>query len=181
MSLLVRFFEETYRIVLDSGFFILLGFLLAGILHELVDTGRVARSLGGRSLKSILKAAVVGGPLPLCSCAVVPTALALRKRGASKGATVSFLVSTPETGEEAIALTWGLIDPLMALFRPIAALLTDDRPEVRATAARALGRLGYEPASPRLESLRSDYYGRVRRAAVEALAKLPAGAPRAHR
>jgi HEAT repeat protein len=60
----------------------------------------------------------------------------------------------------------------------VAAQLTSDRPEVRASAARALGRLRYEPASPRLEALRSDYCGRVRRAAVEALAKLPAGAPR---
>lgn len=124
MSLLVRFLEETYRIVLDSGFFILLGFLLAGLLHELVDTGRVARSLGGRSLKSILKAAVVGGPLPLCSCGVLPMAVALRKKGASREATVSFLISTPETGEEAILITWGLLGPVMAVARPVVAVVT---------------------------------------------------------
>jgi HEAT repeat protein len=64
----------------------------------------------------------------------------------------------------------------------IAALLTDDRAELRATAARALGRLRHEPAAGRLEALRSDYHGRVRRAAVEAIAKLPAGGgPRARR
>jgi len=124
MSLLVRIFEETYRIVLDSGFFILLGFLLAGLLHELVDTARIGRALGGRSLGAILKAAIVGGPLPLCSCGVLPMAVALRKKGASREATVSFLISTPETSEEAILLTWGLLGPVMAIVRPVVGVVT---------------------------------------------------------
>lgn len=124
MSILYRIFEETYRIVLDSAFFILLGFLLAGLLHEFVDTSRIGRALGGRNLKSILKAALVGGPLPLCSCGVLPMAVALRKKGASREATVSFLISTPETGEEAILITWGLLGPVMALVRPLVAIVT---------------------------------------------------------
>ena len=124
MSILFRVFEETYRIVLDSGFFILLGFFLAGVLHELVDTARIGRALGERSLKAILKAAVIGGPLPLCSCGVLPMAVALRKKGASREATVSFLVSTPETGEEAILLTYGLLGPVMAVARPVIAVVT---------------------------------------------------------
>lgn len=124
MNLLFRVFEETYRIVLDSGVFILVGFLLAGVLSELVDTARVGRALGGRSLGAILKAALVGGPLPLCSCGVLPMAIALRRKGASREATVSFLVSTPETGEEAIVLTWGLMGPVMALVRPVVGVLT---------------------------------------------------------
>lgn len=124
MSVLVRVLEETYRVVLDSGFFILLGFLLAGVLHEFVDTARVGRALGERSLKAILKAAVIGGPLPLCSCGVLPMAVALRKKGASREATVSFLISTPETGEEAILLTYGLLGPVMAVVRPVIAVVT---------------------------------------------------------
>jgi len=124
MNLLYRIFEETYRVVLDSGFFILLGFLLAGLLHELVDTARIGRALGGRSLRTILKAAVIGGPLPLCSCGVLPMAVALRKKGASREATVSFLISTPETSEEAILLTWGLLGPVMALVRPVVGVVT---------------------------------------------------------
>ena len=124
MNLLVRIFEETYRIVLDSGFFILLGFLLAGLLHELVDTARIGRALGGRNLGAILKAAIVGGPLPLCSCGVLPMAVALRKKGASREATVSFLISTPETSEEAILLTWGLLGPVMAIVRPVVGVVT---------------------------------------------------------
>ncbi|MBK9372486.1 MAG: SO_0444 family Cu/Zn efflux transporter [Holophagales bacterium] len=124
MNLLVGVFEETYRIVLDSGVFILLGFFLAGILHEFVDTARIGRILGGRDLKSILTAALVGAPLPLCSCGVLPTAVALRKKGASREATVSFLISTPETGVDSVLITYGLLGPVMALVRPLAAIAT---------------------------------------------------------
>jgi HflK protein len=124
VNLLYRVLEETYRIVLDSAFFILLGFLLAGLLHEFVDTSRIGRALGERNLKSILKAAFVGGPLPLCSCGVLPMAVALRKKGASREAVVSFLISTPETGEEAILITWGLLGPVMAIARPVIAIVT---------------------------------------------------------
>jgi len=124
MNVLFRILEETYKVVLDSGFFILLGFLLAGLVHELVDTARIGRALGERSLKSILKAAFVGGPLPLCSCGVLPMAVSLRKKGASREATVSFLISTPETGEEAILITYGLLGPVMAVVRPVVAVVT---------------------------------------------------------
>ena len=124
MNLLYRVFEETYRIVLDSGVFILLGFFLAGVLHEFVDTARIGRLLGGRDLKSILTAALVGAPLPLCSCGVLPTALALRKKGASRESTVSFLISTPETGVDSVLITYGLLGPVMALVRPLAAVAT---------------------------------------------------------
>ncbi len=124
MSLLTRVFEETYRIVLDSGFFILLGFFLAGLLHEFVDPSRIGRMLGGRNLKSILTAALVGAPLPLCSCGVLPAAVALRKKGASRESTVSFLVSTPETGVDSILITFGLLGPVMAIVRPLAAIAT---------------------------------------------------------
>jgi uncharacterized protein len=124
MNFLLRVLEETYRIVLDSGVFILLGFFLAGVLSEVVDTARIGRLLGGRSLRSILTAALVGAPLPLCSCGVLPAAVALRKKGASREATVSFLVSTPETGVDSILITYGLLGPVMAIVRPIAALAT---------------------------------------------------------
>jgi len=124
VNLLYRVLEETYRIILDSGVFILLGFFLAGVLHEFVDPARIGRALGGRDLRSILMAALVGAPLPLCSCGVLPTALALRKKGASRESTVSFLISTPETGVDSVLITYGLLGPVMALVRPLAAVVT---------------------------------------------------------
>ncbi|MBI4576903.1 MAG: SO_0444 family Cu/Zn efflux transporter [Planctomycetes bacterium] len=100
------------------------GCLVAGVIHVLVPAHRVQRAIGGRGLGATVRAALLGIPLPLCSCSVVPTALALRRRGAGKGATLSFLVSTPETGVDSIAMTWALMGPAMAVVRPVAAFLT---------------------------------------------------------
>lgn len=107
-----------------SGPWLLLGFLLAGYIRAVLPEQLVYRHLGKDSWRSVVTAAVAGVPIPLCSCSVVPTAMALRKSGASKGSTTSFLISTPETGVDSIGITWALMDPLMTIVRPIAALLT---------------------------------------------------------
>ncbi|MBL4697630.1 MAG: SO_0444 family Cu/Zn efflux transporter, partial [Phycisphaerales bacterium] len=80
--------------------------------------------LGGRGIIPIAKASLLGIPLPLCSCAVIPVAAGLRKQGASKGASAAFAISTPRTGEESIPLTWGLFGPFFALARPVIAVFT---------------------------------------------------------
>src|SRR5262245_66325740 len=82
------------------------------------------RFLGRGKIRSVLWASAIGTPLPLCSCGVLPTALGLARQGATKGATVSFLISTPETGIDSIALTYALMDPIITVFRPIAGALT---------------------------------------------------------
>ena len=72
----------------------------------------------------MVKASLFGIPLPLCSCGVIPAAVGLRKQGASRGASAAFLVSTPESGVDSIAITWALLDPLMTVIRPVAAFIT---------------------------------------------------------
>ncbi len=124
VSFLLAVVQETYRVVVDSALFLLVGFVLAGVLHELVDVARVAHALGARNLRSILVATLVGAPLPLCSCGVLPAAVALRRKGASREATVAFLISTPETGADSVLLTYGLFGPLLAVVRPLAAIVT---------------------------------------------------------
>ncbi|MBE0618085.1 MAG: permease, partial [Proteobacteria bacterium] len=114
----------SWHLLADSAPYLLFGFFAAGLLHGLVSTDAVGRHLGKGKLGSVVKAALFGIPLPLCSCGVLPAALGLRKKGASKGATVSFLVSTPETGVDSIALTYALMDPVMTLARPLAAFAT---------------------------------------------------------
>lgn len=103
--------------------YILLGFLLAGMLHVFVRPATMSRHLSGRGWKPVLKAALVGIPLPLCSCGVLPTAVAFRRQGASKGATTSFLIATPQTGVDSIAATYALLGLPFAIIRPIAALV----------------------------------------------------------
>jgi len=116
---------ETARILHESAGYLLLGFALAGLLHWLVNRRPgFSNLLNTRGTKSVFLAALFGLPLPLCSCSVLPAGLALRKKGASKGATVSFLISVPETDIVSILITYGLLGPVMAILRPLAALVT---------------------------------------------------------
>lgn len=118
------FAKETLYIIYESGIFIVFGFLIAGLLQVYLRTDRLVRFLGGKNLKAVINAALIGAPIPLCSCGVVPTAVGLRKKGASREAAISFLISTPETGVDSIAITWGLLGPVFAVVRPIVAVIT---------------------------------------------------------
>ena len=104
--------------------YILLGFLIAGVMHAFIPQKTMARHLSGTGIKSVTKSALIGIPLPLCSCGVLPTAIAMRRNGASRAASTSFLVATPQTGVDSIAATWSLLGPAFAVVRPIAALVT---------------------------------------------------------
>ncbi|MCM1319302.1 MAG: permease [Muribaculaceae bacterium] len=104
--------------------YILLGFFIAGIMHSFVPQRIMARHLASSGFGSVCKAALLGIPLPLCSCGVLPTAVALRRGGASRAATTSFLVATPQTGVDSIAATYSMLGPAFAVIRPIAALIT---------------------------------------------------------
>lgn len=115
---------ESWFVLEASAIFLLLGFLVAAAAKVLLPDKIVAKHLGGRGPLSVLKASAMGVPLPLCSCGVLPAAASLRKQGAGRGATAAFLVSTPETGADSIAVTWALLDPVMAVVRPVAAFLT---------------------------------------------------------
>ncbi len=104
--------------------YILLGLLVAGLLQVFVPARLMGRHLAGSGFKQVVKAALLGIPLPLCSCGVLPTAVALRRRGASRAASSSFLIATPQTGVDSIAATYGLLGPAFAVIRPVAALAT---------------------------------------------------------
>ena len=103
--------------------YILLGFILAGLLHVFIRPDTMSRHLAGHGWRPVVKAALLGIPLPLCSCGVLPTAVALRRQGASKGASTSFLIATPQTGVDSIAATYALLGLPFAIVRPIAALV----------------------------------------------------------
>ena len=113
-----------WHLLLDSSVYILFGLLIAGLLRVFMSPHSVATHLGQGRFRSVFKAALLGIPLPLCSCGVLPAAAGLRKQGANKGATAAFLISTPESGVDSIAITWALLDPVMTLARPLAAFTT---------------------------------------------------------
>ena len=120
----MNYLLSIWEMTLDAAPWLLFGFLAAAVVRAWVPTAFVSRQLGGRSVGSVLKASVIGIPLPLCSCGVLPTALGLRRQGASRPATVSFLVSTPEIGLDSFMLSYALLGPFLAITRPIAALVS---------------------------------------------------------
>ncbi len=121
---LAGFAREVVSLFLEMAPYLVLGLTVAGVLSVLVNRAFVVRRVGHPGLASVIKAAVLGVPLPLCSCGVVPTAAYLRRSGASKPAIMSFLIATPQTGVDSIAATYGMLGPLFAVFRPLAALVT---------------------------------------------------------
>lgn len=104
--------------------YLLLGFLIAGVLHVFVPKRFYHKYLSQNNRMSVVYAALLGIPLPLCSCGVIPTAIGLKKEGASKGAVASFLIATPQTGIDSILATFSLMGLGFAIIRPVAALIT---------------------------------------------------------
>lgn len=119
-----NYFAELLSLLYDMSPWLLLGFLIAGVLHVFFPEGKINRLLGKGNVQSVIKAALFGIPLPLCSCGVIPTGVSIHKSGASKGASVSFLISTPQTGVDSIMVTYSLLGLPFAIIRPIVALFT---------------------------------------------------------
>ncbi|MBD5422598.1 MAG: heavy metal-associated domain-containing protein [Bacteroides sp.] len=120
----MNFIYSLINMLAEMAPYLLLGFLVAGLLYAFVPSGFYRRHLSRPGAWSVIKAALIGVPLPLCSCGVLPTAVSLRRNGASRGASTSFLIATPQTGVDSIAATYSLLGPAFAIIRPAAALLT---------------------------------------------------------
>jgi hypothetical protein len=103
---------------------LLLGFLMAGMLHVFFPDGKINNLLGKGNTRSVIRAALIGVPLPLCSCGVIPAGISLHKNGASKGASVSFLISTPQTGVDSVLVTYSMLGLPFAIIRPFVAFIT---------------------------------------------------------
>lgn len=116
----------SWEIFVEAAPYLIFGFGAAGVLNVIVPDQKIVDYLGSSAgkVRSVINASLAGLPLPLCSCGVIPAAMSIRKRGANRGATLSFLISTPQTGVDSIAITYALLDPLMTIFRPLATLAT---------------------------------------------------------
>ena len=124
IAMLFSVLLASWQVLLESSPYVLLGFFVAGLIKAFLSDNFVSVHLGGRGIGSILKAAALGVPIPLCSCGVLPAAAGLKKQGAGSGAVAAFLISTPETGVDSIAVSYALLDPLMTVFRPVVAFFT---------------------------------------------------------
>jgi uncharacterized membrane protein YraQ (UPF0718 family)/copper chaperone CopZ len=124
MEMLQSIVVASWAMLVEMAPYLLLGFAVAGLLSVVISPRWVERHLGDRGLGQVFKASLFGVPLPLCSCGVIPVGASLRQHGAGKGATTAFLLSTPQTGVDSIAITYALLGPFLAVVRPVAALLT---------------------------------------------------------
>lgn len=116
--------DEILHLINEMSPYLLLGFLIAGLMHAFIPGRYYSQYLSKPTFRSVVNAALMGIPLPLCSCGVIPTAMSLRREGASKGAVASFLIATPQTGIDSILATYSLMGWAFAIVRPIAALFT---------------------------------------------------------
>lgn len=124
MDIALSILAASWDMLVEMAPYLLLGFTVAGLLSVAISARWVERHLGDRGLGQVFKASLFGVPLPLCSCGVIPVGAGLRQHGAGKGATTAFLLSTPQTGVDSIAVTYALLGPVLAVVRPVAALLT---------------------------------------------------------
>ena len=124
IEILIKYWNGISSLFLEMAPFLMLGFLISGLLYIVISKETIANNLGKPGALSVIKAAIFGVPMPLCSCGVIPVAASLYKRGASKGATLSFLISTPQTGVDSILITYGMLGPIFAMARPVIALIT---------------------------------------------------------
>lgn len=121
---IISFLKDFVAILSEMSPYLLLGFFFAGLLYAFIPKQRIEKYFNGKPFQSSVLASLFGIPLPLCSCGVIPTGTAFYKNGASKGGTISFLISTPQTGVDSILATFSLMGLPFAIIRPIAALLT---------------------------------------------------------
>ena len=125
MDMLLEFCITFWNVFAMMAPWLIIGFFIAGIMAVCLPRDFVMRFLGASGgIKSIIRAVMIGVPLPICSCGVIPISTALRNNGASKGSTAGFLISTPQTGIDSVLATYALMGPLFAVARPVAAFLT---------------------------------------------------------
>ena len=124
MSFIVNFLQFFYLILLENSFFILLGFLLAGFIHILLPSNLLERLVGTSTVGGILKGILIGLPLPICSCGIVPAAIALKDKGIKDSVSASFLVSTSGFSVSSIVPSYSFLGLPLTLMRPVVAALS---------------------------------------------------------
>ncbi|MDD9303372.1 MAG: permease [Desulfobacter sp.] len=124
MTIIHEILKESWFLYLDVAVYMLFGFLVAGILYVFFKADKIKHYLGTGKIKPVFLSAIFGIPIPLCSCGVVPVAMGLKKQGANSGAALSFMIATPESGVDSIAVSYAMLDPIMTVVRPVAGFIT---------------------------------------------------------
>lgn len=124
MRIIYEIMIESWNMYLNTAIYMLLGFFVAGILYIFFKAEKIKKYLGTGKTRPVILSALLGIPIPLCSCGVVPVAAGLKKQGANSGAALSFMIATPESGIDSISISYAMLDPIMTVIRPVAGFIT---------------------------------------------------------
>lgn len=124
MKIITDIVLQIWQVYLDVSLYMLFGFLIAALLHAIFKPNKIKQYLGKGRIKPVLLATFFGIPIPLCSCGVIPVVTGLKREGANDGAALAFMIATPESGVDSIAVSWAMLDPVMTIMRPIAGIIT---------------------------------------------------------
>jgi uncharacterized membrane protein YraQ (UPF0718 family) len=111
-----------FNILLESAPYVILGFLIAGIMRYWVPQDVLKHHLGGYKTENLLKSVGVGCILPLCSCGTIPLGIGLYRSGASIGNMLAFMTSTPILSPVLIAISLKLLGVKLTLSLIIASV-----------------------------------------------------------
>ena len=164
LHILYEILKSSYSLLLAMSPYLLFGFFFAGLLHQFISAEKIAKHLGKNSFGSVIKAALFGIPLPLCSCGVLPPTMALRKAGAGRGAVLSFLIATPTTGIDSIFATYSLLGPFFAVYRVIATFIAAIFSGIMANITEAKDTLTNSPSESKdsLQTIHSSFWHKLK-------------------
>ncbi len=118
------YFNQILSISLTAAPWLIFGLFVAGLIRALISEKTIQIWMGKPGASGICRAAVIGAPLPLCSCGTIPTAMSLHQRGAGLGPTIAFLIGTPGIGINSVIITYVLLGPFMSMARALGAVVT---------------------------------------------------------
>ncbi|KUK54147.1 MAG: putative permease [Desulfotomaculum sp. 46_296] len=114
LGLIKNVLFNAFEILNGASLWLVISFILAGLLHNLLSAGRLMDMLGNTKISSLIKATVSGMLLPICSCGVIPLGLGLYYSGACLGPTLAFMTATPIINPAAVLLAYGFLGPRIA-------------------------------------------------------------------
>lgn len=113
MPFLIEFGVAFCAVLLESAPLVVLGFAIAGLLHEFVPEKRMRQVGAGSGLAPVARAVGVGAVLPICSCSTIPLGVAMTRGGASIGTALAFMTTSPAVSPVTLIVGWGVLGPML--------------------------------------------------------------------
>lgn len=138
-----------FAIILESGFWIVLSLVAAGLMHEFINPEKIRGLMDRSGHAGILGALGLGAVLPTCSCGVIPLAVSFYLNRVRLAAVMTFAAATPVINPAAVVLSYALLGPQLTIAYVIFGLTA---PVLTGLAAERWGKAEMTPAAEELSS-----------------------------